>query len=400
MIPLSLRQFASAVGARPKWVLNAATRIGRPFEYTADDARWVRLARSLNHEMRIPLRTAAELAAQALKSQTRRAARATPAGPAAPAELARAAGPGGGAQEATCIVEVQAEGLRLTIDLERHRATFAAALAAAMAFEAPKRPGRKRPSPRNSGAAIARARRHGISIGMLRAKLRRPAEERLVRQAAPAGSARNVAGTPNAPNAPNASNVPDAYVPDAYVPDASDIAQILTCLRAHGVRAVVAGDVAEVVWGGELPTGPDPSPVREPLELCHDSSSENLERLAVALRELGARPRLDGASRVDLITLRSTPALALATRCGALDLRQHLPGLGDFTEAVRNSRVMSVLGITVPVLELPALRRARCTTGSRRDVERVLLLDAVLALPTLEARHREMALRRARWTAA
>lgn len=45
MIPLSLKQFALAVGAEPKWVLNVKPRLGRAMEYTPCDARWVRLAR-------------------------------------------------------------------------------------------------------------------------------------------------------------------------------------------------------------------------------------------------------------------------------------------------------------------------------------------------------------------
>jgi len=307
MIPLSLRQFASAIGADQKWVLNTAARLGRPFEYTADDARWLRLARSLNRDLRIPLPMAAALAAQALKSEETRP------------------------------------------DATQPDAT-----------------------------ALDATRRHGIRIGVLRAKLRRPVAERVVQ-------------------------------PPAPTPDAPDIAGMLTCLEMHGVRAVITGAVAEAVWGGGPLAGPEPTPVREPLELCYEGTSANVERLAIALRHLAARPRVGGpmsatvtpgASTVDLIALRSTPALALATRCGALDLRRNLPGVGNFDEAFRSLAVVTVLGAAVLVLELPALRRVRCATGGRSDIERLLLLEAVLALPRLEARHREMALRRARWNAA
>src|SRR4051794_254172 len=62
MIPLSLKEFAIAVGAEPKWILSTIPRLGGPIEYTASNASWLRLARILNRELGIPLWRAAELA--------------------------------------------------------------------------------------------------------------------------------------------------------------------------------------------------------------------------------------------------------------------------------------------------------------------------------------------------
>src|SRR5690348_14841297 len=66
MIRLSLKQFALASGATAKWVLNARPRLGQSLEYTERDARWLRLARALNRDVGIPLRTAAALARRVL----------------------------------------------------------------------------------------------------------------------------------------------------------------------------------------------------------------------------------------------------------------------------------------------------------------------------------------------
>jgi hypothetical protein len=390
MIELSLQQFALAVGAAPKWVLNARPRLGRPIAYTVPDAQWLRLARCLNRDLRIPLRTAADLAVQAL---TRRA--------------------GNGGTTGARVVDVRAEGVRLTVDLERQRAAFETALSAAIAFGNPKRPGRKRRPPQHFWAAIGRAWRAGIAVGPLRARFGRPAAERLAELTAGMGGMR-------------------------------DVPVLLQRLAANRVRAVVVGEVAEFVVGAIPPPDPTatssatsgarawagarmgartgartgarphppaglvgravPGPV---LELCYDPSPANLRRLATALRELDARPRASqcapecaGASVPDLLTLRSTDALALSTPRGAVNLRRHLPGVGDFDAAVRHSTPLDAFGIETRVLELPALARLRDSAGTRADIERLPVLETVLALPALQAHQREIAARRIRWTGA
>jgi hypothetical protein len=304
------------------------------------------------------------------------------------------------------VVDVRAEGVRLTIDLERQRAAFDTALAAAIAFGNPKRPGRKRRPPPHFRAAIGRAWRRGIHVGSLRARFGRPAAERLAELTAGMGGMREVPA-------------------------------LLQWLAENKVRAVVVGEVAEFVSGAIPPlvavatssvrassrartgarprprTGmvgpavPRPAVLRPTLELCYDASPANLRRLAAALRALGARPRVApeapecaGASVPDLVTLRSTDALALSTPHGAVNLRRHLPGVGDFDAAIRHSTALDAFGIETRVLELPALARLRDSAGTRADIERLPVLETVLALPALQAHQREIAGRRIRWTGA
>jgi hypothetical protein len=63
---MTLGQFAAAVGARPRWVLNALTRLRRPRRYDEPLARRLSLARMLAETLAVPLPRAFEIAGRAL----------------------------------------------------------------------------------------------------------------------------------------------------------------------------------------------------------------------------------------------------------------------------------------------------------------------------------------------
>src|SRR5678815_189346 len=175
MIPLTLKEFALAVGADAKWVQNAKPRLSRSIAYTSSDARWLRLTRTLNRDLRIPLAFASELAHAVLERSVSEAAAApAPAaggGSGAESSLDRS-GDGAGRDESdsarrvgtasrarrtrsvVCVVAARSDGVRLTVDLRRERSTFDAALAAAMAFGEARRPGRKRRAPTHYRACL------------------------------------------------------------------------------------------------------------------------------------------------------------------------------------------------------------------------------------------------------
>ena len=198
MIPLTLKEFALAVGADAKWVQNAKPRLSRSIAYTSSDARWLRLTRTLNRDLRIPLAFASELAHAALERSVSEAAAAPAAGGGSGAESSLdRSGDGAGRDESdsarrvgtasrarrtrsvVCVVAARSDGVRLTVDLRRERSTFDAALAAAMAFGEARRPGRKRRAPTHYRAALGRAWKLGINVGTLRFQARRAAGARL-----------------------------------------------------------------------------------------------------------------------------------------------------------------------------------------------------------------------------
>lgn len=97
-----------------------------------------------------------------------------------------------------------------------------------------------------------------------------------------------------------------------------DPVRILSTLKRHGVALVVVGGIAAVAHGSPL--------VTEDVDISPDRRTENLDRLAAALAELGARLRVAGEPEgvpfpIDAGFLAAQPhMLYLVTRFGDLDL--------------------------------------------------------------------------------
>ena len=105
--------------------------------------------------------------------------------------------------------------------------------------------------------------------------------------------------------------------------DKSALETLAGVLLAHGVEFIVVGGQAEVLFGSPR--------VTYDVDLCYRRTSENLERLAAALRELdvelrGAPPDLP--FEIDAKSLALGSNFTLTTRAGDLDLLGHLEPLG------------------------------------------------------------------------
>jgi hypothetical protein len=352
MISLSLKQTALAVGAEPKWVLSAFARLGRERNATAysdDDARWLRLARVFHREMGIPLPAAAALATETLLS----------------ARLPLQVPSPVPARKKTVLRGSRADGVRLVVDLDRFESTFQAALASALAFGVPRRAGRKPRAPSHLGAALAQARRKGIDLLRVRARMRHPLETRL------------------------GGRLPHELMASGGDPQgtAGQIRRLLYEIRGSRVRGVLVGELAEVVRGAAM-VAPNPA-----VEICYDPSLENRRRVARLLYTIGARVGAVSPGFADEVTLTGVQVVSLETRLGRLVLRAIVPGLQDYPEVERRASGVDVFGINLAVLDLESLRRVREAAGTRRDVERLPLLDTMIAVPFVEARQREAAAR-------
>ena len=142
------RQTAVAAAADLKWLTNSASLLGRRFRYTAESARWWGLVRLLVVDLGLTLKAAAAAATAAL-------------------ETGRA-----GSE----IMTDSAGLVRIEVDRSRYDSIFLANLSRALNQETPRRRGRVR---KNTGTAIAAARRYGVDIGLLRTALARTPSERL-----------------------------------------------------------------------------------------------------------------------------------------------------------------------------------------------------------------------------
>jgi hypothetical protein len=477
MISLTLKEFALAVGAEPKWVLNAKPRLGRAIAYTAADAEWLRLTRTLNRDLRIPMRFAAELARAALGQSVWDDVDGACAQPAV-APDGRVRSITRTSRSVVCVAAARTEGVRLTIDLRRQQATFAAALASAITFGEARRPGRKRRAPAHFRAAIGRAWRLKINVGLLRARARRAEGARLGRarlepparvgrpQQIGKGPEVDYEFTPDTPEATSDSelgiedDLPEACyltrptIPvlepprwcadlstEIDLPNADARRALLKRLVEDRVRFVVVGELAEALAGATsivgLESGRTPGAGEGPrqpiIDLCYAPSAANIRRLAITLGALGAQSHLERVRGVDPgagspkglsepvgtasgstarahrtvertapfgphpITLRSSPALALATSFGIVHLRRDVAGIGGFDDVRRRATRVRTFGLELTVLDLAALARARIATGRRSDVARLPMLETLLALPAMEDRHRELAAKRTNW---
>jgi hypothetical protein len=147
---MTLSQFAYAIGARPKWVQNAARLLGHKLEHSPAEAELYSLICVLHRDMGMALGRAETIAQVALAART-------PEG----TETSISTGPT----------------TSVTFDMQRHFSDYAVRLAAALSQQQARRRGR----PSGERSMLKRARDFGIDLGLLEASLRLSAGARLRR---------------------------------------------------------------------------------------------------------------------------------------------------------------------------------------------------------------------------
>lgn len=117
------------------------------------------------------------------------------------------------------------------------------------------------------------------------------------------------------------------------MPPKFDPKTILRVLRAHGVDFVVIGGLAGIARGSSYPSFD--------LDIVYEREDTNLERLAAALTELGAKLRgapADVPFLLDARTLKGGANFTFETPYGSLDI------LGDASGSPSYSRLKSAAG--------------------------------------------------------
>jgi hypothetical protein len=150
---------------------------------------------------------------------------------------------------------------------------------------------------------------------------------------------------------------------------------ILRALEAHHVRYVVIGAIAAIAAGAPiLTTDLDVTPAR---------SHENLERLALALRDLDAKLRsasapAGGAGPTEADLLATADSWTLTTRAADVDL-MFLPagtrGYDDLRSGVRRERIA---GVTVAVAALADVIRSKEAANREKDNMQLPILRRTL----------------------
>lgn len=158
-------------------------------------------------------------------------------------------------------------------------------------------------------------------------------------------------------------------------PPNDDVEAIFDVLDAHGVRYMVIGGIAGVLFGSPYPT--------YDLDICADDRVTNRTSLGAALQELEARewdPRKDEfvARRWDQDTLAVDQTWLLETKYGRLDVLFRPAGTQGFADLARRRELLEVSGRKVPVAAIEDLIRMKEAAGRERDLEQVPTLRKLL----------------------
>lgn len=132
--------------------------------------------------------------------------------------------------------------------------------------------------------------------------------------------------------------------------DPFDPGPLLDALDRKEVDFVVIGGVAGIAHGSAYPT--------DDLDLAYARGRRNLERLAAALRDLGARPPdapADRPYRVDAQALQAGMDFTFVGEAGRIDLFGRVGGARGYTGLRIASEVQEVGGVAVPVAPLDRL---------------------------------------------
>lgn len=164
-----------------------------------------------------------------------------------------------------------------------------------------------------------------------------------------------------------------------------DPGQILRALEAHHVRYVVIGAIAAIAAGAPiLTTDLDVTPAR---------SQENLERLALALRDLDAKLRTPSDPQgipfpIEADMLATADSWTLTTRAGALDLAFSPAGTQGYDDFRRSACLERIAGVSVAVAALADVIRSKEAAGREKDSMQLPILRR--ALEQVRGRERDL----------
>jgi hypothetical protein len=150
---------------------------------------------------------------------------------------------------------------------------------------------------------------------------------------------------------------------------------ILRTLDEHAVRFVVVGGLA-----GNLRGTAD---VTNDLDVCYARDAENLERLAVALRELDAHVRGPGVPDdvpfvLDALSLRHGDTFTFSTSAGAFDILATPSGTTGFEDLDAGATSIDLgRGLVVRVASLDDLMRMKRAAGRPKDLIQLEHLGAL-----------------------
>lgn len=153
-------------------------------------------------------------------------------------------------------------------------------------------------------------------------------------------------------------------------------AAIVAALNRHQVRYVVIGAFAAIAQQAPIPATRD-------IDFTPEASQENLARLSLALKELGARVRTEGvpeglAFSHDATSLAAVEVWNLICPDGEFDISFHPSGFaGGYAQLAVNARRLRVGEVEIVVADLAdVIRSKESACSSERPARAAIALPA------------------------
>ena len=160
----------------------------------------------------------------------------------------------------------------------------------------------------------------------------------------------------------NPSAAAKEYMARTELGDGLELHPLLGALIRHGVDFIVVGGVAGWVHGSSYPT--------YDLDVAYARDRGNLERLAGALVELGARWRggpPDLPIELDATMLDNGANFTFDTPFGRFDVLGELSGIRDYEDLRRGARIESYDGLDIRVASLDHLIAMKRSANRTKD---------------------------------
>jgi predicted nucleotidyltransferase len=139
---------------------------------------------------------------------------------------------------------------------------------------------------------------------------------------------------------------------------------ILRTLNEHGVRYVLIGGLAAIMWGSDS--------ITHDVDVCYDRNEENLKALIRALRSLEAHLRGWPAGVPEIIderAFRLGDTMTFVTKFGDFDCLGTPSGTDGYSELLQHAKAMEVEeGVSVLVASIDDIILMKRTAGRVKDL--------------------------------